>query len=119
MSFYPYDEEEAQVRETIQDIKIESSFIDNIFDALGSLFYTIFPGLKTKEIQDELTLMELREDEGYVSPVGTLNATEVKKAIEKAEKAEDEGGDLFETLSKELSDKEEVDKKLKALLDND
>jgi hypothetical protein len=114
-SFFYNDDDKDTVEETIQDIRAEESPIDNIFDMLAEMFYTIFPGLKTREIQDELAMREIAED-GEL-PVSTLNATEAKKAITKAEKAEAEGGDLFDTLSKELSDEEEVEKKLKALLD--
>ena len=45
--------------------------------------------------------------------VSKLTTLEAQKAIKKAEASDN----LFETLSKELSDEEEVDKKLKSLLE--
>lgn len=46
-----------------------------------------------------------------------LTASEAAKAIKKAEKAAESGGDLFNTLSEGLADDEDVDKQLKALLE--
>lgn len=104
---------EDQVEDVVEDIQAESTVVDDIFDSLMKMFYTIFPGLKTAEVRDELTLIELTEDEGYISDVA-LTETAAKKALKKASETED-SVDLFNTLSKDLAE-EETEEEIKARL---
>lgn len=108
-----------QVEDVVEDIEVENSLIDDIIDSIMKTFYEIFPGLKTAEVEEELTLIELAEDEGYISPIGLTEAA-AKKALKKASETEDPN-DLFATLSKDLAEEEteeEIKKRLKKIEEN-
>jgi hypothetical protein len=57
---------------------------------------------------------EYDEDDLFVSK---LTASKAAKAIKKAEAVAESGGDLFNTLSEGFADDEDVNKKLKGLLE--
>ena len=99
MSYYPTP---PDVDETIRDIAVEASPIDNLFDGIFKLFYNIFPGLKTNAIEQGLTIMELTEDEGFIEDVGITTAKKklTAKRIAEAQKETDDAQDFFNALSR-------------------
>lgn len=114
-----FDSVEDQVDDVVEDIHLENTFIDDIFDTLGRIFYNLFPGLKTAEVEEDLAIIELTEDEGYYIPTVALTESE-KKALNKTEEAES-ATDLFNTLSVDLADEKyqkELKKKLKEIEEN-